>query len=134
MLFTVSLSEKLTKKGISSFSVHPGVIYTNLGRTIKSDEDWNMLKALILEAGATPGEDEATHGEDKEIAFKPLSEGVSTQIVAAFDPSIANHSGEYLLDGHLAKPGEFQEYAVDKANAAKLWGLSEQMVGEKFEY
>lgn len=37
MLFTLSLAEKLGGRGLLSYSLHPGVISTNLGGHI----DWN---------------------------------------------------------------------------------------------
>lgn len=38
MLFSLSLAQKLGKKNLVSVSLHPGVIWTNLGRDVKQDE------------------------------------------------------------------------------------------------
>lgn len=42
MLFSVHLAEKLGSKGLSTFSLHPGVIWTNLARHT-SDEGFKEL-------------------------------------------------------------------------------------------
>lgn len=54
MLFSVSLAEKLAKQGVLSFSLHPGVIATNLGRTVENDE-WADMRALDRELGHKEG-------------------------------------------------------------------------------
>jgi NAD(P)-dependent dehydrogenase (short-subunit alcohol dehydrogenase family) len=41
MLFTVSLALKLAVQGVTAFSLHPGVIFTNLMRHISD----NVLQA-----------------------------------------------------------------------------------------
>lgn len=123
MLSTVSLADKLAKRGIFPFSLHLDVILTNLGRSV-GDVDWTDLRALQRENGV-----ELTW----EGTFKTSSQGTATHISTAFDPSIADHSGEYMLDGHLAASNNFKSWAIDKTNAAKLWELSEKIVGEKFK-
>lgn len=42
MLFTVSLATKLKEKGVIAFSLHPGIVFTNLIRHMPEDE----LRAL----------------------------------------------------------------------------------------
>lgn len=65
------------------------------------------------------------------IALKTVSQGASTTLVAAFDPSIKPQTGLFLnhakIDMKAAKP-----YALDDENAKKLWELSERMVGQQF--
>ena len=38
VLYTVELAEKLGPKGIKVFTLHPGSISTNLGRSLESDD------------------------------------------------------------------------------------------------
>lgn len=38
MLFSRSLADKLGSKGVSSFSLHPGVIQTRLGRDLELED------------------------------------------------------------------------------------------------
>lgn len=67
------------------------------------------------------------------LRWKTIEEGASTTIVAAFDPRIEKRNGFYLddckIDDEAVKP-----YAVDNANAEKLWKLSEKLVGQVFSY
>jgi NAD(P)-dependent dehydrogenase (short-subunit alcohol dehydrogenase family) len=109
MLFAVSLAER----GLRSFSLHPGIISTNLMREMPSEE----LSALTEQVA-------------KQTKIKNLREGAATTIVAAFDPSIADRNGGYLDDCQLATPAP---YASDPELARKLWELSEKILGEKFE-
>jgi len=71
-------------------------------------------------------------------------------MVAAFDPSIAgeylklndedcrilikvDHNGCYLVDCQPSTAEQREAYATDPENARKLWTLSEELVGEKFD-
>jgi len=45
----------------------------------------------------------------------------------------AEDNGAYLVHCKVA-PEEAEPYALDKDNAAKLWTLSEKIVGQEFEY
>ncbi|KAK9244207.1 hypothetical protein V1506DRAFT_507783 [Lipomyces tetrasporus] len=67
------------------------------------------------------------------VSWKTLQQGAATYVIASFDPSTADKSGVYLSDGKVAM-GECAEYAKDGENAEKLWKISEELVGEKFEY
>lgn len=44
------------------------------------------------------------------------------------------HNGIYLLDCQRAKDEDLKPYAVDKNSATRLWALSEELVGQKFDY
>jgi len=46
---------------------------------------------------------------------------------------LAEYNGCYLQDCQVEKE-DVMDYAVDKGNAEKLWSLSEELVGQKFEY
>ncbi|KAF2473160.1 short-chain dehydrogenase [Lindgomyces ingoldianus] len=124
MLYAVALASKLQSKGVTAYSLHPGVIYTNLGRHIPME----VLKArgLVDENGNIN-----TNGPFK---FKTHSQGAATTVVAALDPTIADRSGAYLADASIDHDDNISPYAVDKDNAEKLWVLSEKLVGQKFEF
>ena len=47
---------------------------------------------------------------------------------------LTEHNGIYLLDCQRAKDEDLKPYAVDKNSAARLWALSEELVGQKFDY
>lgn len=81
-----------------------------------------------------------------------LGEGTATQVAAAFDPSLeskcfARLHGDNLVTNIISgsngaflencKPSQINpewSWASGKENADKLWALSEEMVGQKFEY
>ena len=44
------------------------------------------------------------------------------------------YNGAYLLDCQLAPAIDLKPCAVDKESAARLWKLTEQLVGQSFDY
>ncbi|PSS07194.1 hypothetical protein M430DRAFT_23342 [Amorphotheca resinae ATCC 22711] len=116
MLFSIALAERLKDRNILSFSLHPGGIHTNLLRHLSQEDLENLIKSL--------------REREPDYEFKTLQQGVSTHLVAAFDPSIAKHNGAYLSDCQIAQP--LRPDAGDPEEARKLWTLSEELVGEKF--
>lgn len=120
ILFTRSLNSKFSSKevGIQSFAVHPGSIVTDLSRHL--DEE---LTKVIEKTGGY---------------WKTQDEGTSTTLVAAFDPGLdagwvdglgAKEGGCYLGDCQVIPAAA---HAEDDAAAERLWGLSEDLVGENF--
>ena len=59
--------------------------------------------------------------------------GTATHVLAAFSPEIAGNNGSYLIECRVARPDEVLSGAGDVEGARRLWALSEEMVGEKFE-
>jgi hypothetical protein len=71
--------------------------------------------------------------DSEALVWKTIPQGASTTIVAAFDPRIEPRSGYYLQDCNIDDVA-VKPYAVDDANAERLWKLSEELVGEKFDH
>ena len=46
---------------------------------------------------------------------------------------ITEHSGAFLVDCQIKKDG-IKAHALGDENAERLWKLSEELVGEKFEF
>lgn len=65
--------------------------------------------------------------------FKSLSQGVATYLVASFSPEIEKDTGFYLVDCKIDKAA-LMDYAKSQENAERLWKVSEEMVGMKFEW
>lgn len=63
---------------------------------------------------------------------KTLKSGCSTILVAALDPSLKDSSGSMLRNCSVYE--SVKDYATDKDNAARLWSLSETLVGQTFAY
>ncbi|KAK9259505.1 hypothetical protein V1519DRAFT_432367 [Lipomyces tetrasporus] len=63
---------------------------------------------------------------------KTLAEGSLTTIYAALDPTLTGHSGAFLSD--CAIYTDLRDHAVGKEKEEKLWLLSEELVGERFNH
>ncbi|KAK7946960.1 NAD P-binding protein [Apiospora aurea] len=128
MLFSLSLARKLGKKNLVSVSLHPGVIWTNLGRDVKQDEfaeigelDQIQGHRSILEQG---------------LKIKTPECGVATHVVAAFHPSLdaPELNGSYLLDCNPVKREEMLPWGRDPVDAERLWKIGEKLVSQDFTY
>ncbi|PYH73147.1 short-chain dehydrogenase [Aspergillus vadensis CBS 113365] len=123
MLFTVSLAEKAGEKGVESFSLYPGRRETGIGRHLKPEE-WVM---------AGWKHEDGSINDDPKLNWRTASQGAATLIVAAYDPSISDKNGSYMVNNKVNN-GEAVDYALDPKYAEKLWKLSEEIVGQKFGY
>ncbi|KAK2002626.1 short-chain dehydrogenase/ reductase [Colletotrichum falcatum] len=124
-LMAISLAEKLGDKGLLSFSLHPGVIYTNLGNHL---DGYDSLRTQDISMGS----------KFMWSDFNPKSEdqGVATHIFTAFNPDLKELNGQYFNDCRVADQysEEVYPWANNKIDADRLWNLSEKLVGEKFGY
>ncbi|ROW12553.1 hypothetical protein VMCG_00501 [Cytospora schulzeri] len=107
VLFTVALKRRLAVKGIESFAVHPGEIYTNIVTGPLSPD----FKKAIAELPASK--------------WKTHDQGCATTLVAAFDPSISGPDHVYLEDCQITSPAH---WASDIEKAERLWRLSEELM------
>jgi len=120
-LFAVGLDAREKGRGVRAFSVHPGVIATELGRHVQP-EDWETLKAALP--------------SQQEMTYKTIEQGAATSIWGATTPQLQGLGGHYLEDCHIAAPavpgqdGGIEAYAIDPADADRLWRLSEALVGQ----
>jgi NAD(P)-dependent dehydrogenase (short-subunit alcohol dehydrogenase family) len=127
ILFAKSLSVKLASKGITAFSLHPGAIPTNLSRSTTKEEWEGHRQRGVVDENYRPILNNTW------VTWKNVEEGASTNVVAAFDPRIAQKSGGYLTDCQVTEdPEQVRAYALDEANAERLWKLSEDLIGQKF--
>ncbi|KAF2654541.1 NAD(P)-binding protein [Lophiostoma macrostomum CBS 122681] len=128
MLFALSLAEKLGGKDLLAFSLHPGVIHTNLGDHLNFDSDFEELHAMDRAFGNPEGW--------KGFTFKTLDQGAATHAYAALSPELTEHNGAYLLDSRLADPWKdtVKPWGTSSIEAERLWQLSEKLVGQTFSY
>jgi NAD(P)-dependent dehydrogenase (short-subunit alcohol dehydrogenase family) len=124
VLFTVGLDLRTRERGVRSFAVHPGVIMTNLARHMEEAD------LATLRARSPAGEP---------LVFKTLQQGAATTVWAAASPDLARRGGIYLEDCQIAHASAHgskgvEPYAVDVAAADRLWLLSEEFVGQSFEF
>ncbi|KAK0749424.1 hypothetical protein B0T18DRAFT_321415 [Schizothecium vesticola] len=129
MLMAVSLATKLGPKGLLAFSVHPGVIATNLARDIAGEDDLELLKATDKSLGNK-------EGWRTGVEFKSQDQGAATTVFAAFSHDLKAHNGAYLKDSHVADPWTetVKPWATSPVEAERLWKLSEKLVDQEFDY
>jgi NAD(P)-dependent dehydrogenase (short-subunit alcohol dehydrogenase family) len=106
LLFAKQLAQRLNGTGKTANAVHPGVIATNLSRSMPA-----FARAAL--AIAAP------------LALKNEAEGAATQCYVATRPELAGVSGQYFADCNVAQSSALSN---DRALAARLWEESEQIV------
>ena len=125
ILFSMGLNARfLQNGGITSFALHPGSIDTELQRNSDRVKMAEARKRFM------------SQGEGKALmpARKNLEQGCSTTLVAALDPGLQVGVGQnvYMSDCQIVEP--LKEWAKDPEAAERLWKLSEELVGEKFQW
>jgi len=125
VLFAVELERRLGAAGVHAYAVHPGTVQTELARHMVP-EDFEVLSKQ-MESGA--------------FRTKSVPAGAATAVYAATAPELKGRSGCYLEDCHVAEVKDdvtatdgVRSYALDPALAQQLWAVSEQMVGERFNW
>jgi NAD(P)-dependent dehydrogenase (short-subunit alcohol dehydrogenase family) len=118
-LCTRELAARLKPQDIAVFSLNPGSIRSPLQRYMDAD-----LRAHAYEIAARESYD-----------FQPpkpktLQEGASTTLRAALDPELKPQSGAYLDDCQVV---EYREHVDAYPAAARVWTVSESIVGQKFD-
>jgi NAD(P)-dependent dehydrogenase (short-subunit alcohol dehydrogenase family) len=103
-LFSRELARRLADTNATSNSLHPGVIPTNLSR-YQPDREYDM----------------------SDPRFKTIPEGAATQCYVATNSELAGVTGYYFDDCNPAVPSEQMQ---DDEMAAKLWSVSEELVGD----
>lgn len=104
VLFTRALAKRLPKH-VEAFSLHPGVIATNLTRSMG-------VVGAIYKTVAAP-------------FLKSIPQGAATSVYAAVAPELEGRSGAYLADCQVKEAS--REGRSDDL-AARLWDASEMLV------
>jgi WW domain-containing oxidoreductase len=106
ILFTRELARRLGSGPQTANTLHPGVIATNIVRTLPAPA---KMAFQILAP----------------LALKTPAEGAATQSYLAASPAVANVTGAYYAD---CNPSETLPIGRDMALAARLWQESEALV------
>jgi NAD(P)-dependent dehydrogenase (short-subunit alcohol dehydrogenase family) len=131
-LFALELDRRLAGRGVSAYSVHPGMIMTELARHMTAELFERMKERVKKRA-------EETGAEGSGMNFKPVEAGAATQVWAATTADLADHGGAYLADCQLGLAGSqhgergVAPHAQDPEAAARLWTASEEWVGQTFD-
>ncbi|MCJ1247065.1 Dehydrogenase reductase SDR member 13 [Trapelia coarctata] len=124
MLFTTALAERYGARGLTALSVHPGVINgTGLAAHVPASAfaaAWANVRKMEEETGVKFRADQR----------KTKEQGCATTLVAALEGGLGDHNGAHLRDCNIYE--DVVPHARDKADAERLWVMSEEMVGEKF--
>ncbi|XP_075996195.1 retinol dehydrogenase 13 [Genypterus blacodes] len=112
VLFSLQLHRRLSGSGVSSFSLHPGVIRTELGRHV---EGWFPLLGALLSLPSL-------------MLMKTPSQGCQTSVYCAVTPGLENQSGRYFSDCAQKQPAP---EGRDNEMATRLWEESARLVGLK---
>ena len=122
VLHVIELERRLGKRGVHAYAVHPGVIQTELSRHM-DQADFEMI---ISRASGN-------------LKTKSVAAGAATSVYAATAPELEGRGGLYLYDCQVAEVNNdasvldcVRSYAVDLEAAKKLWSVSEEMVGQRF--
>jgi len=108
--FTSELQKRTEGFDISSYSLHPGAIKSEIGAFW--DEYWySPILKLIAP-----------------LLLKDTIYGAQTIMYAMLDDELLRHNGAYLMDCDVT---ELMEHATHDDVGRKLWEVSEQLVGMK---
>jgi NAD(P)-dependent dehydrogenase (short-subunit alcohol dehydrogenase family) len=132
ILFTVELERRLGDRGVHAWAVHPGMIPTDLGRHLTS-EDLAALQAMAKRGRAERQEGDAGGGRASGSglpAYKTIPQGAATTVWAATAPELEGRGGGYLEDCTISS--KHAAWALDPDAARRLWTMSEELVGERF--
>jgi len=135
ILFAVGFDQRHRKNGIRAAAVHPGGIHTELGRHMGEENVAAMLAGInqqLAKEGKPP------------FQWKSIPQGAATSVwtgVFASADAIGSrycencHVGNIVADDVVisAISEGVRAYALDPANAEKLWRRSEELVGETFK-
>jgi NAD(P)-dependent dehydrogenase (short-subunit alcohol dehydrogenase family) len=108
ILFTRELARRWAGTGVTANAVHPGFVASSFGR----DGDTGRFGALLFPLL-------------KPFALSP-EQGARTQVYVASAPELAGITGGYWVKSAPATPSAA---AQDDAAAARLWEVSEELVG-----
>ena len=113
ILFTQELANRLKGSGITVYSLHPGVIATELWRHM-GDHGTVLYSLLsILWRGVS-------------LFIKTPESGAQTTIFCAVDESVANETGLYYAD---CRQATLAKHARVEGEPKRLWEISEKLTG-----
>lgn len=106
VLFSRELAKRLKNTGVTTYSLHPGVIKTQIWR---NESLLNVFVRFTLL-----------------IFGKSLKSGIQTTLCCALDPDLSDVTGKYFSD---CKITEESESGRDDEMAEWLWRASEKLTG-----
>lgn len=118
VLFAVEATKRWAGDGIYVNSLMPGAIRTALQRYV-TEEELDRLRAAT---------------GNVIVNWKTPEQGAATSVLVATSPLLEGIGGRYFEDCNEAAPHQpgtrtgVQQYALDEANAERLWTMTEEML------
>jgi len=106
LLFARQLAKRLAGTGQTVNALHPGVIATDLTRSMGMGVKLGFAVGTVL-------------------AFKSIPEGAATQVYLAVHPQVAGKTGKYFAD---CNEKDSTPQGKDMAQAEKLWSVTEEIL------
>ncbi|CAK5267262.1 unnamed protein product [Mycena citricolor] len=117
-ILTAAELSRRAKGALKSYSLHPGIIFTNINQKEESAEKQKELGILLPDGSPNL----------EKYQWKSIPEGSATTVAAAFDPRLEDSPGAFLDDSKVANDKRSPQ-AADSALAARLWEITEELVG-----
>lgn len=111
VLFSRELGRQLQGTGVTTYSLHPGVVQTELGRHIHQSVNGFIHWAFHFFGN---------------FLFKTVKQGAQTTIYCAVTEDLSAHTGKYYSDCAEKCP---HPNALSDEDAERLWKMSLQLVG-----
>jgi NAD(P)-dependent dehydrogenase (short-subunit alcohol dehydrogenase family) len=108
LLFAKELARRFSGTKKTAYAVHPGVIKTNLARSM------NPVLQFVFGLG-------------EHLFLKTVEQGAATECYLATNPSVLSDSGKYFADSNVKAP---RKDAENMDLAKKLWEVSEKIVAK----
>ena len=118
VLFAVEVTNRWADDGITANALMPGAIFTRLGRHVDQTQAAEAMK--------------------RQVTVKTVEQGAATSVLLATSPMLDGIGGRYFEDCNEAPvierrgapgAGGVAAYALDPANAERLWEVSQRMAG-----
>ena len=123
LLFTLELDRRIRDHGIGmmALAAHPGIAATNLHKAVRANETLKSLYEKIF-LKLLPGAEQGARSQ--------LYAATSSDVVSG---KYYGPSGWFEFSG---SPGEaaIPLQALDQESATRLWAISEQLTGVRFDY
>ena len=134
ILFAVAFDRRHRERGIRAAAVHPGGIYTELGRHMEPAQLQAMVDQITQQLAA--------EGRGP-FQFKTIPQGAATSVWAGIVAPAGEIGGQYCENCHVgtivaddvtisAISEGVRAYALDPGAAEALWRKSEELVEESF--
>ena len=108
LLFAKELARRFSGTKKTAYAVHPGVIKTNLARSM------NPFLQVVFGLG-------------EHLFLKTVPQGAATECYVATNPNVISESGNYFADCNTKTP---RKDAENSELAKKLWEVSEKIVAK----